>query len=235
MDLSYVVNRAKHVMSSPASFWDWAKTDTSSGKDLLLTYALPLTVLASAASFVKFTIFGIGIPMVGTVRTSFSAGIGTALFRIVSTFVSIAVVVFLLQKLAPVFKGSVPLIDAVKLSVYSMTAGWLGGIAILVPYVGTLVALVLSVYSLVILFKGIKVLTNVPPENTGKYFGSCCVVAIVLNLAIHFATGGPQRGPVTLSTKNGEISTEDIEKSAREWQQKAGQMMKNSQQGDTAK
>lgn len=87
-----------------------------------------------------------------------------------------------INALAPIYHGQRSLIQAMKLSVYSHTAGWVVGFLYVMPIPGFL-AMIAGVYGFYILCLGIPTLMKTPREDMVGYcvgvgFGAFAVTLI---------------------------------------------------------
>ena len=97
--------------------------------------------------------------------------------------VSVYVLGWIIDALAPSFGSTKDLIASLKVAVYSYTAAWVGGIFHILPYLSFLAALI-SIYSLVLLYMGLKRVKTVPDDKMIGYFVVIIVVAIILYFII---------------------------------------------------
>jgi hypothetical protein len=72
---------------------------------------------------------------------------------------------------------------SLKVAVFSYTAVWVGGIFHILPYLSFLAALI-GIYSLVLLYMGLKRVKTVPDDKMIGYFVVVIVAAIVLYIVI---------------------------------------------------
>ena len=71
-----------------------------------------------------------------------------------------------------------------KVVIFAYTAAWVGGIFSLVPALSILGAIA-SIYSLVLLYKGLKIVKEVPQNKMVGYF----VAVIIASLIVYGVTG----------------------------------------------
>jgi len=172
---------------------DWKKTA------LLLTG--PLIVVSAVVAYVLSLIFG-GSSLLGGFRpTLLSTVVG-----IITSGIAIGVVSFIFSALAGVFggKNNFPLgLAAVTLA---FVPGFAGQALTWLPWIGSLLALGLSIFSLVLLWKIIPLYLAVPEEKrTGHFIVSLVgtiVVMLIIGTVINPVLYGPDAGSPMTSVSN---------------------------------
>jgi Yip1 domain len=171
-------DRAKNILLSPASEWETIKSETTTTNELFTKYAVILATIPAIAGFIGYSIFGFSYGF-----SSITIGIGTsitwAILSYVLSLVSVYVLGWIIDALAPSFGSTKDLTASMRVAVYSYTASWVGGIFRIIPVLSFLAALV-SIYSLVLLYMGLKRVKLVPDDKMIGYFIVIIVVAIVL-------------------------------------------------------
>jgi hypothetical protein len=104
--------------------------------------------------------------------------------------VGVFILALIIDALAPTFQGTKNNVQATKVAAYSMTAGWVAGIAAIIPSLGLvgIISLIGGLYSLYLLYLGLPRLMKAPAEKAVPYTVSVIVAAIVLYLIIGFVT-----------------------------------------------
>ena len=174
-----IVERVKNILLSPATEWDKIAVETTTPKELMITYVLPLAALSAVMQFVKLSVFGVGF-------ITFGIGIGLAMavFHFIMAFIAVFVIAFITDALAPGFGGTKDMNQAVKLTAYTFTASWIGSVFGVIPWVGWLLALVIGLYGLYILYLGLPKLMKNPQDKTIVYEIVLIIVAIVVMVVI---------------------------------------------------
>mgnify|MGYP003694655501 CR=1 FL=1 len=78
------------------------------------------------AAFIGQTVIGYNVPLLGHMRTGIVAGLGAAVLGYLLSFVSVFVIAWLVDVLAPTFGGQRDPLRALKLTAYSYTPAWGG-------------------------------------------------------------------------------------------------------------
>jgi len=92
-----------------------------------------------------------------------------AALRYAGSLIGVFVVGLVINALAPVYHGEKNLVQAMKLSVYYHTAGWVVGFLYIMPIPGFL-AMIGGLYGLYILLLGLPTLMKSAREETAGYF-----------------------------------------------------------------
>jgi hypothetical protein len=193
---SSIVNRAKAIIMSPATEWPKVAAETSSTKDILLKYALPLILIAPVCTFVGSQLFGYGVLGI-SFKPTIAASLTLAIVSLVSALVSLFVISYVANFLSPKFGGKDNFNDAFKLVAYAMTASWLAGVFGLVPVLGILG--LLGLYSLYLFYVGATPVMGVPEDKAVGFTVVTVVIAIVVMLVFNLITGSIAGGAIASS------------------------------------
>ncbi len=174
MDL---VSRAKSILLSPSSEWKAIAEEPSDVGRLYKSYILPMAAIPPVCAFIGFSIFlgrfGVGIGLWGLI------------VQYAMALIAVYVIALIAQWLAPKFGGSGDFIRALKLIAYSYTASWVGGIFLLIPYLGIL-SLLLSLYGLYLLYAGAAPVMQVPAERAVTFTGAVVLGVIVVFIILAY-------------------------------------------------
>jgi hypothetical protein len=184
-----IVERAKNILLSPATEWDKVATETTAPKDVVINYVIPLAALAAIAHFISAVVIGTHVPIVGTYHMGMMVGIVLSVYQFVMAIVSVFVIAFITDALAPTFGGTKDMSQAVKLTAYTFTASWIGAVFGIIPYLGWLIAMLIGLYGLYILYLGLPKLMKNPADKTIVYEIVIIIVAIVVMVVISMVGG----------------------------------------------
>ena len=195
MDFNKIVARAKSLLLSPKTEWPVIAAEPATTQSLYMGYVVPLAALPAIASFIKYSVIGVGIPFVGgTYRTSMGWGLSTAILTFVMSLVSVFVVGLILDALAPTFGGTKDRTQALKTAGYAYTASWVAGVLIIVPNIGWLATLLGGLYSIYLLYLALPHTMKAPADKTVGYTVVTVLAAIIISLIISAVTGGLMAG-----------------------------------------
>ncbi|MGA9291991.1 MAG: Yip1 family protein [Ignavibacteriaceae bacterium] len=193
-----LVDRAKNILFSPASEWETIKSETVTNNELFTKYAVILAAIPAVAGLIGYSVFGISFGF-GRITLGLGTTIVWAILTYVLSLVSVYVMGWIIDVLAPSFGSTKDLNASLKVAVFSYTAAWVGGIFHILPYLSFLAALT-SIYSLVLLYMGLKRVKTVPEDKMLGYFVVIIVVAIVLYFIIGAIVAGVAFGGIMMSS-----------------------------------
>jgi Yip1 domain len=178
-----LVDRVKRILLSPQSEWEVIDGEATTPSALYKGYIVPLAAIGPIATVIGFAVFGITVPIGGTVyRVPIASAITSAIVTYVLTLVGIYVASLIIDALAPTFGATKSPIQALKVAAYSNTAAWIAGIFAIMPGLRTLS--VLGLYSVYLLYLGLPVLMKAPKDRAVPYTLLVVVVEFVLMMMI---------------------------------------------------
>ena len=192
-----LVDRAKNVLFSPASEWETIKSETVTNNELFTKYAVILAAIPAIAGLIGYSVFGISFGF-GRITLGFGTTLVWAILTYVLSLVSVYVLGWIIDILAPSFGSTKDLNASLKVAVFSYTAAWVGGIFHILDT--SFLAALTSIYSLVLLYMGLKRVKAVPEDKMLGYFVVIIVVAIVLYFIIGAIVAGVAFGGIMMSS-----------------------------------
>jgi len=178
---SSIVERAKAIILKPKEEWPVIERETASSGDIFTRYALPLAAIGPVCGLIGGQIFGIsalGFTYRPPLLTALPIAIGTFLLSLLSLFI----LSFIADKLAPQFGGESSSRNGFKLVVYSMTASWIAAIFGIIPSLSVLS--LVGLYSFYLFYVGAHPMMKVPVDKVLTYTIVTVICAIVLNLIV---------------------------------------------------
>lgn len=180
MDFSKIFSRVKAILATPKTEWPVAAGEPATGPGLYTGYIAIVAALPVIAGFIKGSLMGTSFLGV-TMHTSIGTGIGKMLLGYIVSLALVYVVALIINALAPSFGGQKSLEQALKTVAYAWTASWVAGIAVILPWLGVLIALAGGVYSIYLLYLGLPHTMKCPPEKAAGYTAVSVIIAIVLS------------------------------------------------------
>jgi hypothetical protein len=175
-----LVARVQNILMKPAAEWDVIDGEPATVGGLYTGYACILAAIPAIASVIgSFLLLHYGALLL----------LVSLILSYVLSLVGIFVIALIIDALAPSFGAQKSQIQALKLVVYSYTASWVAGIALIIPVLGGLIALAGWIYTLYILYLGLPKLMKSPADKTVGYFVVSLVVAIVVYALIAVIAG----------------------------------------------
>jgi hypothetical protein len=116
---------------------------------LLFGYALPLATIGAVATFLALHVVGIPFPH-GVRRTSAGTALVQAGLSLAVALAGVPVMAAIVTAFAPLFEARPDFIKSLRVTVYSLTPGWLGAAFLAYPPLGSLqlVAMAYGIYEL---------------------------------------------------------------------------------------
>lgn len=180
-----LIDRAKNIILTPKTEWDVVAAESMAPAQLVTGYVLPLAAAYALAGL-------IGTALVLSFFGGFG-GLGIALafavFHLVMAVVSVFVLGFIIDALAPTFAGTKNFNQAVKVAAYSHTPIWVFGLLTIIPFLGWLAILIGALYALYLLYLGLPKLMQSPSEKAVPYVVVVVVCAIVLYFVVSMIAG----------------------------------------------
>lgn len=185
-----LIDRVKNIIMTPKTEWGVIAAENTPPKTLVLSYVLPLAGIAAVAGFISSAIIGHSVPFIGgTVRMPIIWALVFAIYHLVMAVVMVFLLGFIIDTLAPSFAGQKNLNQAIKVAAYSYTAGWLGAILGIIPYIGWLLGFLLALYGIYLLYLGLPRLMKNPDDKSIVYTIVVIVCAIVVGFIVFFIGG----------------------------------------------
>jgi hypothetical protein len=195
-----ILTRAKELILRPVPTWEVIDGEEATIEGLYRSWVLPLAAVPAVCeavgrlAFGRFEIFGVRF------HPSFLGILTQALVGYVLTLVSVYVLAVVVDELALRFGGERGRTQAFKLSAYAACAGWLGGVFLLLPAPGGILAALAGFYSLYLFYLGLPKLMRSNPDQTLTYFAMSLLVMIGLAILMGVLTScvGNWGGPVSI-------------------------------------
>ena len=183
-----LIDRVKNILLKPKDEWAVIEGETASTADLLGGYVAPLAGIAALCGFIGSTIVGTSLPYVGTYRTPIFWGMGIAILTFAMAFVSVFIVSFIIDALAPTFGAQKNSAQAMKVAVYAYTPGWLAGVFNIIPLLGIL-GIIAGLYGIYLLYLGLPRLMKNPEEKSIGYTAVVVICTIVVSVILSMIIG----------------------------------------------
>ena len=167
-----LVERAKAIIVTPAAEWQVIDREPGEAGFLFPNYVAILAAIPAVCGFVGWVLLGVPVAVAFVI----------ALSRYLMSFITIYVLAFIVDQVAPTFGGRRDFESALKLVVYAATPMWLAGVFLLVP--GLAFLAVLGLYAVYLLWVGIPPLMHAPRDRALAF--TVVVVLCMLVVAIFF-------------------------------------------------
>lgn len=174
--------RVKRLLLTPKLEWPVIAAEPETVASLYTRYIIPVAGLGVAFTFVRDLMGYSGFGF--TYQPTFGEALGSAIWMYGLQLGGVFVLALIMEWLAPRLGGEANRIGALKLAGYSVTAGWLSNVFLLIPWLGFLT--ILSLYSLYLISTGAPQVLKVP-EQRALQFTACLVgIGIVASLLFYW-------------------------------------------------
>ncbi|HQR11258.1 MAG TPA: Yip1 family protein [Casimicrobiaceae bacterium] len=177
-----LVDRVKNILLSPKDEWPKIAGETETTQSLYTSYIMILAAIGPIAILVQ----SLAVDAVSAI-----------VYYLVSLGVCYGVAM-VVDMLAPTFAGEKNFMQSLKLTAYSYTAAWVGGILQLLGMLGGILGLLAALYSLYTFYLGVTVMKKCPPEKAIPY-----TVVVVLCVIVAVAVIGAVIGALFRSASSG--------------------------------
>jgi len=175
-----IVDRAKNIIMTPKTEWSVIAGEEPNASAIFMSYALPLILASAAAGFIGHAlIWGSGHYGAFAMKWGLYVAIQTTIMGALGVWLTAAVV----NALAPNFGSEKNMGRAMQLVIYSMTPAWIGGLLMIIPWIGFIGA-IFGIYGLYLIYLGLPVMMKTPEDKTVSYLVVSIVVLIVIYLII---------------------------------------------------
>ena len=191
-----LVARVQAILMRPKSEWEVIDAEMATTQGLFTGYVCILAAIPALCSLIGGQLFGYGAFFVHfhpPLMVSLVSAVVSYVLALAATFLLALVI----DALAPSFDGEKNPIQAMKVAVYSGTAGWAAGVFLIFPALG-IIATLGALYGLYLLYTGLPRLMKSPPEKAMGYTVVTIVCAIVIYLVVG-AVAGMITGPAMLA------------------------------------
>jgi len=190
-----LVERAKKIILEPKKEWPVIAEEELTLQDIYTKYVMILAAIPAIASFIGWSIVGIGV-FGATYRVPLGAGLAHLILGYGLALGSVYLLAMVIDGFAPKFGGQPHFLRALKVAAFASTPSWLAGVFYVVPALG--IFALLGLYSLYLLFIGLPMLMKVPDDKALPYtvvvMVAVIVVIVVVRAVAALTIPGPVRG-----------------------------------------
>lgn len=184
MDLGNISQRVKLILTTPKSEWPAVAAEPDTVGGVFAGYVAIVAALPAIAAFIKDSL--IGYSGYGTVtRLSIGEGIASLVLRYVITLIMVYIMAHIISALAPTFGGQKNTAQGLKTAGYALTASWVAGIAVIVPWIGWLVMLLGGIYTIYLLYIGLPHTMKCSADKAAGYTVANVLIAFVLSWIVY--------------------------------------------------
>lgn len=203
MNMQSLITRVRSILLKPQETWPEIATEQASLSSIYLNYVLILAAIPALGMLIGTALFGIQIPMMGTIRIGFGALLTQALLSYGVSLLMIYVMMLIIESLAPTFGAVKDRLQSLKTIAYAATPIWIVGVLHILPGLGFLVGLLglaAMFYAFYLIKLGLPHTMQCPKEKSLRYTVTVVVISIVLGFILSFLVGAIS-GVGSLSSK----------------------------------
>jgi hypothetical protein len=172
-----LIERVKNILVTPKTEWEVINGETATPMSLLTSYVLPLAIVASLGTILKFLLFS---GMAGGFGMKYI--IASAVIAFIASILAFYLTAIIVDMLAPSFGSEKDLNKSAQLVAYSGTPSYVGGLLSFIPIIGWLISLAAWGYGIYLMYLGIGPLKKTPEDKKVIYM----IVAFAIMIAIYF-------------------------------------------------
>ncbi len=188
VDAAGIIARVKNILLAPRTEWPVISVEAKTSAEVWMGYVAPLVAISAIAGGLGMMVFGITVPLLGTIRVGPVPTIAHVVMQFVMTFVGLFVLSLIINTLAPTFGGQKDSLRALKTAAYSFTPAWVGGLLTVFPALGIIAGLI-GLYGLYLLYLGLPVMMRSAQEKAVGYTAVVVLCAIVIGIVVSLTVG----------------------------------------------
>lgn len=169
-----IIERVKNILVTPKTEWAVIDGETATPPSLLMSYVLPLSLIASVGTILQ------GVLFAGTFSFGLKYYITGAVIAFIAQILSFYISAIVIDMLAPSFGSEKNIGKSAQLVAYSGTAGYVGAFLSIIPVLGMLISIAAWVYGIYLMYLGIGPLKKTPEDKKVVYMIVSFLVMIVL-------------------------------------------------------
>lgn len=181
--LQNLLAKLKGIILKPQDTWNSIKTEDISNQDLFKNFAVIMAAVPALAKFIGLSFVGVSVPIIGSIRIGVGTGLGHAFVSYLLALAGTYLFALIINYLAPNFGSQKNFNNALKVAVFTMFPAWAIGLLNIFPSL-TFIVLLLSLYSLYVLFVGQPILMDTPKEKSAGYVVTSIIAMIVVYIII---------------------------------------------------
>jgi hypothetical protein len=182
-----VAARIRNLLLAPAQEWPRIAAEPATVQSVYTGYVMVLAAIGPLVLLLSSLLFG---------RIAADLGVRLAAALYITTLVSVTVIALVADALAPSFDGTRDFLRTLKLVAYSFTPAWLAQVALILPFLGSLLALLGAVYAFYLFFLGAPLLRRCSADKAAAYTLVTVLCTIVLLFVVRALLFGLAAAPL---------------------------------------
>ena len=191
IDIPKLIAQTKLIIRHPRTCWDSLSQENDTPQIIYVKVVLPLACVGAIATVIGFQVFGFPT-FWGTWRPGLIASFVQQTLYVLVMCAALYGDAWVLNKLAPQFMAKISVERAFSLAAYSAVPSLVGELLGILPPLRPIAAL-LSVYSFVVFFYGVRKMVEPASDYTGGAFtdrqNAFFAAAVVATIVVHAIAG----------------------------------------------
>lgn len=182
-------NMSSAALTNRATFWSTHLYKNEDWKEISKKYVLPGLFVSTVSTFIKYSVIGISIPVLGTIRSPIFSGLKDAIFsNFIIAFASCFVIAKILTVIGNKFKATPELTFNRSFYVVGLTVAISGVISVLqlLPWLGILLVIITGLLIFSLFCKSVVPVLGVPEESSKKFITAFVIISLVVGLLSTF-------------------------------------------------
>jgi Yip1 domain len=192
VDINKLIARIKNILLAPKTEWPVIAAEPETVAGLYKNYIIIVAALTPIATFIGTVLFGIHIPLLGTIHISFGAALTQLILGYAVSLGMTFVMALIINALAGSFGGTANQVQALKAAAYAYTAVWIAGVFYILPGLGAIVLLLVlaaAIYTIYLLYLGLQHTMQSPQDKAGGYTAVVVIVGVVVGWVLMIVVG----------------------------------------------
>jgi hypothetical protein len=246
MNMQTLIARVRSIILKPKETWPEIAAEPDSFSGIYRNYVLIIAAIPVLCMFVGTALFGIRVPMMGTIRIGFGTLLIQALLSYGVSLLMVYVMTLIIEALAPSFGAVKDRLQSLKTIAYAVTPIWVVGVLHILPGLGVLASLAglaAAVYAFYLIKLGLPHTVKCPQEKSMGYTAAVVEIGVVLSLVLSFVVGamsgtGSYMGAMSQRSDTAQFDKDSPMGKLETWSKQmeaAGERMEAAQQSGDSK
>jgi hypothetical protein len=246
MNIQSLIARVRAILLKPRDTWPEIAAEPASVSGIYRDYVLILAALPALGMLIGTALFGIKVPMMGTIHIGFGALLTQAVLGYAVSLLMTYAMAVIIESLAPTFGAVRDRLQGLKTAAYAFTPVWVVGILHILPGLGALVALLglaAAIYAFYLIKLGLPHTMKCPEEKSLRYTLVVVVIGIILGLILNLLVAsisgvGSYSGTSPGTTNDAQFDKDSPMGKLESWSKQmeaAGKQMESAQKSGDSK
>lgn len=181
-----MIHHVVGLFTHPDREWKEIKGEEETIGHMYLTHVLLLAAIPAVSAYIGTTQVGWAIGTAEAVRLTPASALSMTVLSYLAMLAGVAVMGAFIHWMARTYDSSPSLSDCVVFAAYTATPLFLAGVAALYPnlWLGMLVGTAAISYTVYLLYQGIPIFMDIPPEEGFMFSSSILAVGLVVLVAM---------------------------------------------------